>query len=114
MTAGYGFSSRFKAFISVPYVRNTMIMTSFQGMMMGWMDMTMEPTSGPGDATVMGLYRLYANRDLRPTDVVTVGFGVKTPTGPSRSRHRAGSSFMPTCSPARAPGTPCSLSSIRK
>ncbi len=81
MTAGYGFSSRFKAFISVPYVRNTMIMTSFQGMMMGWMNMTMEPTFGPGDATVMGLYRLYANRDLRPTDVVTVGFGVKAPTG---------------------------------
>jgi hypothetical protein len=83
MTAGYGFSSRLKAFISVPYVRNTMDMT--RGMtMMGtttWMDMTMEPVKGLGDVTAMALYRLYTNREIRPTDVVTVGFGVKAPTG---------------------------------
>ncbi len=81
MTAGYGFSSRLKAFLSVPYVRNTMDMIAFQGAGLGWMEMTMAPTSGVGDATLMGLYRLYTNRDLRPTDVVTLGFGVKAPTG---------------------------------
>ena len=81
MTAGYGFSSRVKAFVSVPFLRNTMSMTSYQGMMMGWMDMTMEPVAGFGDVTAMALYRLYTNRDLRPSDVVTVGLGVKAATG---------------------------------
>jgi len=81
LTVGYGFSSRFKAFLSLPYVRNTMKMSSFEDPMMGWMDMDMQPTSGVGDATLMGLYRLYTNRDLRPTDVVTLGFGLKTATG---------------------------------
>lgn len=81
LTAGYGFSPRFKAFVSIPYVRNTMDMTSFNMMMGTWMNMTMEPVSGLGDVTAMGLYRLYTNRDIRPTDVVTVGLGVKTPTG---------------------------------
>ena len=81
MTAGYGFSPRLKAFVSVPYLRNTMDMTSYQGPMMGWMDMTMAPVSGIGDITAMALYRLTANREVRPSDVVTVGFGVKTATG---------------------------------
>jgi hypothetical protein len=90
LTAGYGFSSRFKAFVSLPYVRNTMEMTSSQGAMLGWMDMTMEPTSGVGDATVMGLYRLYTNRDIRPTDVVTLGLGLKAPTGSYTERSSNG------------------------
>jgi hypothetical protein len=83
MTAGYGFSSRLKAFISIPYVRNTMDMTRGMTMMMTttWMDMTMEPVKGMGDVTAMALYRLYTNRDIRPTDVVTLGLGVKAPTG---------------------------------
>lgn len=79
MTAGYGFSFKLKAFVSVPYLRNTMDMTS-DGMM-GWMDMTMKPVSGIGDMTAMALYRLYMNRDIRPTDVLTLGLGVKAPTG---------------------------------
>jgi len=91
LTAGYGFNSRFKAFVSLPFVRNTMDMTSSQGAMLGWMDMTMEPTSGAGDATVMGLYRLYRNRDIRPTDAVTLGFGLKAPTGSSTERSSSGS-----------------------
>jgi hypothetical protein len=80
MTVGYGFGPKLKAFISVPYIRNTMDMTKNIGMGM-WMDMTMEPVSGLGDATAMALYRLYTNREIRPTDVVTLGFGVKAPTG---------------------------------
>ncbi len=75
LTAGYGFSPKLKAFVSVPYIRNTMDME-----MMG-MPMTMEPVSGPGDITAMGLYRLYTDREVRPSDVVTLGVGVKTPTG---------------------------------
>ncbi len=96
MTAGYGFSSKLKAFVSLPYLRNTMDMTmgmKMTSMMMEtttWTDMTMAPVSGIGDATVMGLYRLYSNREIRPTDVVTLGFGVKTATGSSTETTSSG------------------------
>jgi hypothetical protein len=81
MTAGYGFSSKLKAFLSIPYLRNTMDMTSYQGPIVGWRDMTMAPVSGAGDVTAMALYRLTTDREVRPSDVVTVGFGVKAATG---------------------------------
>ncbi len=90
LTAGYGFTSRLKAFVSVPYIRNTMDMTSSNGMMLGWTDMTMPSTSGPGDATVMGLYRLYTDREIRPSDAITIGLGIKTPTGSSTERTAGG------------------------
>jgi hypothetical protein len=91
LTAGYGFTPKLKAFVSLPYIRNTMDMTSYKGTTMGWMDMTMSPVYGLGDATVMGLYRLYVNREIRPTDVVTLGFGIKTPTGSSTEKKSNGS-----------------------
>lgn len=83
LTAGYGFSPRLKAFVSVPYIRNTMDMTMgmTMGMMTTWTDSTMQPVSDVGDATVMGLYRLYTDREIRPSSSLTLGFGVKTPTG---------------------------------
>ncbi len=90
LTAGYGFTAKFKAFVSAPYVRNTMDMTSSQGMMLGWLGMTMPPISGLGDATVMGLYRLSTDREIRPKDVVTLGFGIKTPTGSSSKKNANG------------------------
>ena len=90
MTAGYGFSRALKAFVSIPFIRNTMDMTSNQGAMMGWMDMTMEPVSGPGDVTVMGLYRLNADREFMPTQAVNLGIGVKTATGSSTERSASG------------------------
>jgi len=83
VTAGYGFNSKLKAFVSVPYLRNTMEMTSYQGMMMGWMDMTMQPVSGVGDVTAMALYRVYTDRELRPSDALTIGLGLKAATGSS-------------------------------
>ena len=70
-----------KAFVAIPYLRNTMDMTMSLGVGMGWMDMSMGPVSGLGDITLMGLYRIYRDREIRPTEAVTVGFGLKTPTG---------------------------------
>jgi hypothetical protein len=90
MTAGYGFTPKIKAFVSIPYVRNTMDMTASNGAMLGWTDMTMPPVSGLGDATVMGLYRLSMDREIRPTNTVTLGFGVKTPTGSYTERTESG------------------------
>ncbi|HEY6010182.1 MAG TPA: transporter [Nitrospirota bacterium] len=88
LTAGYGFSRDLKAFVSIPFIRNTMDMTS-RGMM-GWMDMTMAPVSGLGDITVMGLYRLRSDREIRPTNAVTLGLGVKTASGSSTERSASG------------------------
>lgn len=90
VTAGYGFSSRFKAFVSLPYLRNTMNMIMSNGVGLGWMDMTMEPVSKPGDATVMGLYRIYTDQDMQPTAALTLGLGVKTPTGSSTETTASG------------------------
>jgi hypothetical protein len=90
MTAGYEFSPRFRAFASLPYVRNTMDMTSSLGPMLGWQDMTMEPTSGVGDATLLGLYRLHGNGEMAPTQAVFLGLGVKAPTGSSTERYSSG------------------------
>lgn len=82
-TAGYGFSPRFNGFVSLPYLRNTMDMTMSAGAGMGWMDMTMEPVSKPGDATIMGLYQMYTDREMGPNKALTAGIGVKTATGSS-------------------------------
>lgn len=89
LTAGYGFTPAFKAFVSVPYVRNTMDMTRSMGMM-GWMDHTMAPVSGLGDITVMGLYRLLTDRELRPTSALTLGFGIKTASGDATEKKTNG------------------------
>ncbi|MEK6744100.1 MAG: hypothetical protein AABZ15_10830 [Nitrospirota bacterium] len=89
-TAGYGFSSRFKGFVSIPYLRNTMNMTMSNGVGLGWMDMTMEPISATGDATVMGLYRIYTDSEIWPNKALTAGIGVKTATGSSTETTSSG------------------------
>lgn len=83
LTAGYGFSPKFKAFVSVPSIRNTMDMAMGMTMMMttAWTNNTMAPVDGLGDITVMGLYRLSTDREIRPSRVATLGIGVKTPSG---------------------------------
>jgi hypothetical protein len=45
------------------------------------MDMKMDTVEGPGDMTLMGLYTLLADELLNPTKKLTLGLGVKTPTG---------------------------------
>ncbi len=89
LTAAYGFSPRFSAFVSIPYLRNTMDMvmvTDMGDMGMNVMKQAMEPVQDIGDVTVMGLYRIYTNREITPTDSITIGAGIKTPTGPSTKK----------------------------
>lgn len=80
-TIGYGFSPKFSAFVSIPYVRNTMDMTMQMGMM--WKDSVMDPVQELGDITLMGLYRVYTDIEDMPKNALTVGLGIKTPTGSS-------------------------------
>lgn len=94
LTAAYGFTPKFSAFVSVPYIRNTMDMEMFMSMGMGmpkeWMLHPMDPVEGIGDVTVMGLYRIYTDRDIRPADAFTLGVGIKTPTGSSTKKTSSG------------------------
>jgi hypothetical protein len=94
LTAAYGFSPKFSAFVTIPYVRNTMDMamvTDMGDLGMNVMKESMEPVHDIGDVTVMGIYRIYANDDLLPTDSVSIGAGVKTPTGSSTKKSASGS-----------------------
>ncbi len=84
LSLAYGITPRLKVIASIPYVRNTMdmdmVMTDGMGMQM-LEPMSMEPVSGLGDVTLTALYRVYTNRRIRPNAALTLGFGVKTPTG---------------------------------
>ena len=93
MTLAYGITPKLKVFVTIPYVRNTMdmdmVMTDGMGMQM-LEPMSMEPVSGLGDVTVMALYRIYTNRPVRPAEAVTLGLGVKTPTGSYTEKNSSG------------------------
>lgn len=89
LTAAYGFSPRFSAFVTIPYVRNTMDMvmvTDMGDMGMNVMKQAMDPVQDIGDVTVMGLYRIYTSSEIRTTDSITIGAGIKTPTGSSTKK----------------------------
>ncbi len=45
------------------------------------MDMEMDTVEGLGDMTLMGLYTLYTDKPDLPAKKVTLGLGIKTPTG---------------------------------
>lgn len=92
LTAGYGISPDLRAFVSVPYIRNTMDMSMY--MMGTWHDNTMAPVSGLGDITVMALYRLYADSVPRPASTISLGLGLKTATGSFTETNPSGTRFI--------------------
>jgi len=74
----------------VPYVRNNMDMRrkSAMGMVM---NMKMAEVSGLGDVSIMGVYTAYTDAPIRATKRLTLGFGIKTPTGENDVRTSSGS-----------------------
>lgn len=73
----------------VPYIRNNMDMRSKSNMGMV-MDMKMKTISGLGDASVLAFYTAYTDAPVRPKERLTLGFGLKTPTGKNDSRTSSG------------------------
>lgn len=73
----------------VPYVRNNMdmLMKSPMGMLM---PMEMDTVQGLGDITAMALFTAYTDAPVRPTRRLTLGFGVKAPTGDNDERTASG------------------------
>lgn len=80
----YSATKRLQFMATVPYVINDMdmrmVMRSPMGMDMR-MDMEMDTVEGFGDMTLMGLYKPYMNNPDFPTKKLTVGIGLKLPTG---------------------------------
>jgi hypothetical protein len=73
-------NERFKLLTFVPYVINDMKMKMRSGGGM-YMDMEMDTIRGLGDISVMGLYTLYTDAPVKPEHRLSLGLGVKTPTG---------------------------------
>lgn len=89
LTAAYGFSPKFTVFVNIPYIRNTMDMRHMH-MDGDWENHPMNPVSGVGDITVMGLYRPYTKSENGVTDTFSIGVGVKAPTGSSTKKTSTG------------------------
>ncbi len=73
----------------LPLIRNNMDMRRKMpnGMVM---NMKMEEVSGLGDITLMGLYTAYTDAPIRAKQRLTLGFGIKTPTGDNDIRNPMG------------------------
>lgn len=84
LLGAYPVTERFQLLFSVPYVINDMDMKMRMRSPMG-MDMErtmkMDTVEGLGDITFMGLYTPYTDALVRPTKRLTLGMGLKTPTG---------------------------------
>jgi hypothetical protein len=86
-------TERLSFLAAVPYVVNDMDMLMAMDMgMMGtvYSDMKMDTVDGFGDASVMALYTLYTDAPVKPTQRLTLGAGVKAPTGSSDEKTASG------------------------
>ena len=80
----YRIMDRFHFLVNIPYVINDMYMRKVTRNTMGMdmkMDMKMDTVEGLGDMTLMSLYTLYTDKPAHPKKKLTLGLGVKTPTG---------------------------------
>lgn len=73
----------------VPYLRNNMDMRMRNPAGMT-MDMTMDEISGLGDVSLLAFYTAYTDAPIRPKERLTLGFGIKAPTGKNDTRTASG------------------------
>ena len=85
----YPVNERWQILGIVPLVRNQMDMRQKSGMGMV-MNMTMDTISGLGDVSALALYTAYTDAPVRPKERLTLGFGVKMPTGSNDARKSNG------------------------
>jgi hypothetical protein len=82
-------SARWQLLGIVPYVENDMDMRMKNPMGMT-MDMSMDTVDGLGDITAMAFYTALTDAPVRPTERLTLGFGIKMPTGENDVRSANG------------------------
>lgn len=80
LAASVPINERLQVLAMVPYIKNDMDMRvkNDKGMMM---EHTMDTIQGLGDISLFGFYTAYTDAPIRPKERLTVGFGLKTPTG---------------------------------
>ena len=79
-------NERLKLMAFIPYATNDMEMRMKSGMGMV-MDMEMDSISEVGDVSLLGLYTAYTDAPIRPSRRLTLGLGLKTPTGDNDERN---------------------------
>ena len=82
-------NERWQLLAIAPYVSNDMDMRTKNPMGMV-MDMKMETIKGWGDVSVLAFYTAYTDAPIRAKERLTLGFGIKTPTGKNDSRTPTG------------------------
>ena len=94
LTVARPVTERLRLLAIVPYVENDMKMRTITRSTMGMdmtMDMTMDTVRGLGDATLMALYDAYTDSFVRSGQRLTLGLGIKTPTGRNDEKTQNGS-----------------------
>lgn len=89
----YSFTEKFQFLATVPYVISDMNMRTLMRDPMGMemvMDMKMDTIEGLGDVTLMGLYKIYEDAPDNPKKSLTLGLGLKTPTGKNDEKTDSG------------------------
>lgn len=89
LNVAYGLNEKVSLLASIPYIKNDMDMEMTMNMGMGMYmnsSMSMDTIDDLGDVTLMGFYKVYSDRNIAPTERITVGLGIKTPTGEYEER----------------------------
>ena len=89
LVTAYPATERFQLLGMVPFIKNDMDMRMKSPMGMT-MEHKMDTIQGLGDISVLGLYTAYTDAPIRPTERLTVGFGLKMPTGKNDERNDSG------------------------
>lgn len=91
--ANYAPQEKLQLMLTIPYVINDMemrmAMRDMEGMIMK-SDMEMDTVEGLSDITIIGLYNLYSDPQVKPKKTVSIGLGIKMPTGENDVRKTNG------------------------
>lgn len=89
LIGAYPINERWQIIGIVPYVRNDMDMMKKSDMGMV-MNMSMDTIEGIGDATFLAYYTAYTDAPIRAKERLTIGMGLKMPTGKNDIRTASG------------------------
>ncbi len=93
LLAAYPATERIQLLGIIPWVRNEMDMRMIIRSTSGStskMNHAMDDVSGLGDITLMALYTAYTDAPIRPEQRLTLGLGIKTPTGKNNEKTSSG------------------------
>lgn len=91
----YGINKKTSILVSIPYVENDMDMRRSNMMgMKPYTDRSMDTVDDLGDVTLMAFRTVHIDRNIAPTERLTIGVGVKTPTGEYEEKNSMGTDYV--------------------